>query len=219
MVRARSLEILSTMEGTAFKPMAGDRSAEVFLPSFLKFPGKTWKPILFFLPFPFLAAWLAMKKIRNVVYYLLITEDGVLEYSQFVFFMAGSVIAWRTAFGFLKARRRIHGILYSVFAAALLLIAMDEISLGQRLFSYGIPEYFKSHNVQQEITVHNIDLVQPLLMHLYVAVGLYGAFAWILLRKLPERRRPDLRWFVPDGYFAFYFLASKYAYTASAGRK
>lgn len=89
------------------------------------------------------------------VYYAVVQEDEVLEWSTFWAFLLSAV-----AFG--AAARRYHAYesrfpWYLVAVSAFcFVVAMEEISWLQRVAGYRPPDYFLEHNFQQEFNFHNV---------------------------------------------------------------
>ena len=88
-------------------------------------------------------------------YYFTIQEDEYLEWSSFWAFLLAAVAYIRTAANYRTATRRLPWFLYGV-ALFCFIVAMEEISWGQRLFGYRPPTYFLAHNYQQEFNFHNV---------------------------------------------------------------
>ena len=73
------------------------------------------------------------------------------------------------------------------FIAGCLLIALEEISWGQRLFGYQPPDVFLTDNYQQEFNLHNfadVDLRKAMLMVLLAGFGV----AWPISARHPSLR-------------------------------
>jgi len=92
---------------------------------------------------------------NSELYYELVQEDGTLEWMTFwAFFLA--------AIGFVLAARSQKsagaGMPWLTLGLALFsfVVAMEEISWGQRILGYRPPEYFLQQNFQQEFNVHNV---------------------------------------------------------------
>jgi len=87
-------------------------------------------------------------------YQRVVQEDEILEWITFWSFVVAAGIHWRTA---IESRRR--GARLPWFLAGLglfcLLVALEEISWGQRLLGYRPPDYFLAENYQQELNLHN----------------------------------------------------------------
>ena len=106
----------------------------------------------------------------------------------------------------LKHKRPLQGLPFFALAIGLLLVSLEEISWGQRIFGLTNPDYFKQHNVQGEISLHNLDTVQPFLNRIYVLTGGYGAFAWIWVSRTRAARDRGLDLMVPDWFLSSYFV-------------
>jgi hypothetical protein len=63
-----------------------------------------------------------------------------------------------------------------------LLVAMEEISWGQRLFAYRPPTYFLEHNFQQELNLHNVASTGLRKLALTAIIAGYGIVLPLLLR-------------------------------------
>lgn len=88
-------------------------------------------------------------------YYESVQEDQALEWASFwSFFVAGVtfIVAAR------RQRRTTGAVPWFFVGLALfcVLVAMEEISWGQRVFGHRPPDYFLAENYQQEINLHNI---------------------------------------------------------------
>ena len=120
-----------------------------------------------------LVAIFGSKVLSPNIYQYFIKEDSLSEYAQSVFYLLGSVFALLTVSRCLRNRLYLHGTLYGILALGLFFIAMEEISWGQRIVGITNPDYFNKHNVQNELTLHNLDSVQPLLRHMFIAIGFW----------------------------------------------
>lgn len=90
------------------------------------------------------------------LYYLYVQEDGFLEWASFwAFLIAGGFFAFQTWKSY-----KTGGLKMSWFVAGLsvfcFIVAMEEISWGQRLLGYRPPTYFLANNYQQELNFHNV---------------------------------------------------------------
>jgi hypothetical protein len=89
-------------------------------------------------------------------------EDGWVEWWTFhAFFGAGLVTVWtlRGSFkrpGATPAPRWLYRSGLALLALFCLVVAMEEISWGQRLFGLKPPEFFLAENYQQELNLHNL---------------------------------------------------------------
>lgn len=107
------------------------------------------------------------------LYYRALQEDELLEWASFwAFFTAAA------AFVFHAIRQRRIGIKVPWFSAALALfcfvVAMEEISWGQRILGYRPPVYFLENNFQQEFNIHNVFATQLRKDALKIIIAGYG---------------------------------------------
>ncbi len=88
------------------------------------------------------------------LYYLAVQEDEYVEWTTFWAFTGAALIylyrALRPAFDWRS------GCFIIGLAIFCILVAMEEISWGQRIIGYRPPEYFLDYNFQQELNLHNV---------------------------------------------------------------
>lgn len=87
--------------------------------------------------------------------YFTVQEDEFLEWATFWSFALASVVFFLSANRQYKSERRIPWFLAGV-GLFCLVVAMEEISWGQRLLGYRPPVYFLEENFQQELNFHNV---------------------------------------------------------------
>ncbi|MCP3956768.1 MAG: hypothetical protein GY719_02830 [bacterium] len=101
-----------------------------------------------------LYAWIVRDFSRDF-YYLSAQEDEYMEWGTFWAFMLacglGVYAAWRQR----RATGQLPWFLLGV-SLFCFVVAMEEISWGQRMFGYRPPVYFLENNFQQELNVHNV---------------------------------------------------------------
>lgn len=161
--------------------------------------------VLFLLPLVLLVAMVLLKLEAPLHYKSLVREDGLVENLQFLLFFGAGVVAILAGRRLGAAGLKLHCGLYWLLGIGLLVVAMDEISWGQRLFGIATPERVAAVNLQNELTVHNLE---PLMIYLHVAylcVGAYGSFAWLLNAIRPPAERSLRRFVIADWYLASYF--------------
>ena len=90
-----------------------------------------------------------------VAYYRGVQEDGILEWASFWAFALASAVALYGALAQRRATQRLPWFLMAV-AVFCLVVAMEEISWGQRVLGYRPPPYFLAQNYQQELNFHNV---------------------------------------------------------------
>ena len=92
------------------------------------------------------------------VFTYLIIEDSWVEYGTFVcYILAAGLLMWA-----IKSDRSLLKFGYVMMVLAFFMIAMEEISWGQRLFHIKTPEALARLNVQSELNLHNMDRDIPI---------------------------------------------------------
>lgn len=129
--------------------------------------------------------WLAA--VHPDLYYRSVQEDQALEWASFwSFFIAGGV------FFVAAMRQRKHTGAFPWFLIGIALfcviVAMEEISWGQRVFGHRPPDYFLAENFQQELNLHNIAGTGLRLFAFRSIVLGYGVLL-PLLALIPAARR------------------------------
>jgi hypothetical protein len=167
-------------------------------------------PVILFLLFLYIKIELPQ------TYASIIQEDSLVENAQVVFYLISAGLSFFVSMKFLKNKMTLHGILYFVLAVGLLFTALEEISWGQRIFNIETPVYFKRHNFQKELSLHNLYAVQPMLHNLYIIIGAYGAFAWIFTYPFFSGTKTNdqsiVNYVVPDWYISSYFFFTFFIY-------
>ena len=176
------------------------------------------KILVFLFPIAVFLIILCVKFFSPHAYSLWIQEDSVIEYAQALFYLISSILSLLVSIKFLKNKLAVHGVLYSILAFSLLFIFVEEISWGQRIFNIATFDYFQQHNYQQEISIHNLRIIQiPLLIKIYMLVGAYGSFAWIFVRLFAPGAKANfnhmINFVVPDWFISSYFFFVFFIYT------
>jgi hypothetical protein len=129
-------------------------------------------------------------------YYLSVQEDEYLEWSSFWAFLLAAAAFVRRASGF---RRTTHVFPWFLYGVALFcfIVAMEEISWGQRLFGYRPPAYFLEYNFQQELNFHNVIETDYRKLALTLVIAGYG-----ILLPLAARFGFVREWFTRLGIVA-----------------
>jgi hypothetical protein len=114
-----------------------------------------------------------------------VVEDGWVEWSTVLALLAGALLCSRR---FVRAvGRRAFGPAATalLLALAFTLGAGEELSWGQRVFGYGSTEFFRAHNTQGEMTLHNLQLGETRLNQLVFSNGLgLALLLWVLIVPL-----------------------------------
>lgn len=88
-------------------------------------------------------------------YYSLVQEDGLVEWVTVVSLVLTSVLSMACAHRWHRILQRVPWF-YIGLGLFCIFFAGEELSWGQRLFSYQPPDYFLEYNSQQELNVHNL---------------------------------------------------------------
>lgn len=126
------------------------------------------------------------------VFASLCKEDHLVENLQFLLFLAAGISAVWLSTRFWRNGDRFIAAAYALFGAFCILIAMEEISWGQRILDFKTPEGLKKDNVQDEFNIHNLEPIQELLFLFYSLVGAFACISAVLW-LVPALRRQ--RWF------------------------
>lgn len=161
-----------------------------------------------YFPFFFIGSLIALKAASNEIYWkVMAMEDGPAEYLTSLVLLVASGLAALIAIRFVRNRQVGSATWTAIgFALVFFVVAMEEISWGQRVFSVQSPDFFAAHNYQGEITLHNFLSRYPLHM-MFILAGLYGAFAWKFFPKKWYENYPGVAQFlVPSRLLQWYFL-------------
>ena len=125
------------------------------------------------------------------------SEDGPLEWIQFIEYASSSLLAFII---FLKKRNKkeINSIIWIFLACLLFLIAGEEISWGESLTGIGITS-ISNLNVQGETNFHNLPFFHNYLLDpvFEITCIFLGWFGWRRFTKLN---------YLPDKYLSLFFL-------------
>jgi hypothetical protein len=174
--------------------------------SYLKF-------LFFISPLILFLFFLGIKIVFPSTYTSLIQEDGAIEYLQAFLYCLSSIFAFLVSSICLKNKFFFIGILYVVLAFGLLFVTLEEISWGQRIFTFANPDYFSQNNTQNELSFHNLKPIQRYLHKFYILTGAYGAFAWLFLSRKKMKYHTILTFVVPDWFISSSFVFVFFIYT------
>ena len=150
------------------------------------------------------------------LYLSLIQENSIIEYLQVMSYFLASIIAFLTARIFFRKKINLLAAAYFILAFLLLFVSFEEVSWGQFLFSISLPEFFIRNNAQGELTIHNLYFLQSKLSFIYILVGIYGAFAWIInfFFLSPKKTNPTriLNFIIPEWFLSPYFFSCFFIY-------
>lgn len=165
------------------------------------------KILIFLLPIALFLVFLFLKIAYAQTYFGLIQEDSPVEDAQAFFYFVSFTLFFLSARRLFKNQFHLLSALHLMLAIGLLLVFFEELSWGQRIFHLGSGEYFIAHNLQNEISLHNLDVIQPLVHKSYLLLGAYGTFAWLLLRLPILKSKPETHvahFLIPDWFLSSY---------------
>lgn len=106
-------------------------------------------------------------------YYFSIQEDEYIEWASFWAFALAGIVAFVVARNYARDTGRLPWYFVGI-GLFCLLVAMEEISWGQRVFGFRPPVYFLEHNYQQELNVHNVFATDLRKLTLLLIIAGYG---------------------------------------------
>lgn len=125
----------------------------------------------------------------KAVYKLYTEEDGIAEYAQAILYAVSFVLSILVMRHHSQAKNRLITALYFLLTCGLFFMVGEEISWGQRIFSWSTPETLQSINKQEETNLHNIHGVGSTFKWIQCLVGAYGTFLPLLLLWKPNAFR------------------------------
>ncbi len=134
------------------------------------------------------------------------SEDGPLEWIQFLEYFLSSILAF---YIFFKSYRKtsLNSLIWLVFGICCFLISGEEISWGERITGLSL-DFISQTNVQGETNFHNLPffhnyLLDPLFEILCLFLGWFGWRKWPKLDALPAKHLSLFFLFVALFYFYF----------------
>ena len=150
------------------------------------------------------------RKIDYKGYRALTAEDCFVEYATALVYLIASITGAMISIRLFRNKRKQLAVVYVFLSLTMFFVCGEEVSWAQRIIDAETPEFFQEHNVQGELSLHNLYPVQKMLHKGYVVVGLCGAFLWvtgtILKKKLKAKNDHWLDYLVPDWYLMLFFL-------------
>jgi hypothetical protein len=169
----------------------------------------TWAVVLF--PVVFVTG-MGIGKLMPRLYRFAVREDSLVEWATAIAYVVAAIFAGALARHLWRRRDRLYAALYGLLTLGFFLIAMEEISWGQRIFDFSTPGSFGAINAQGEMNFHNWSSFP--LHEAYIVVGLYGAFARIIAMPILGRRYRKLVELLTAPYSLFLYFAIPLAYYA-----
>ena len=134
------------------------------------------------------AAFLFHPATRGAMLWLL-KENHPVELLTFAAAMTGGILGLRLARRSRKQGEKalVFGF-YALFSAALIIVGLEEAAWGQQFFGFDVPAAWRSINVQDEATLHNITGVQGRTEIFRLIFGL-GGLVGVWLSSRPHIQR------------------------------
>ncbi len=142
------------------------------------------KPAIFWFPFTFLFLLFVVRTLSWPHYVRIVQEDSIIEYSTAFIYTITAVVAIYIGVALIRKKNVYLGVCCFFGATAFLFVSIEEISWGQRILNIESPEYFLDNNLQEEITLHNLEPFQKPLHYAYMAVCLWCLIGRMLIPKL-----------------------------------
>lgn len=129
------------------------------------------------------AGLLVLTRLDKELYRFLLDEDGPIEWLTVAFcfaaFVGGIGVSLRRA----RAGFPGQAVIFGIAGVVMLLVAIEEISWGQRVFGIETPEFFETANKQRELNIHNIGITLSIVNFGMMLVGAYGATIGFINRR------------------------------------
>ncbi len=118
-----------------------------------------------------------------------VMEDGLLQWLQVVALVMGMSLCFRRVYVLRSQKTVLFLVMTFLLGLLLFFAAGEEISWGQRIFGIASPEWFSTHNAQEEINVHNLVAGGAKLNKVIFSTGLGILMFLYLLVLSPLYRR------------------------------
>ncbi|QCS48238.1 hypothetical protein FEK30_01625 [Picosynechococcus sp. PCC 11901] len=170
---------------------------------------KTKQKILL-VPFVFVAVVVILKvALGNTDDYIEIySEGGLFEYGTVFAFFIATGIGILIARCFFQKKQFFLGGAYCFYSFCFFVVGGEEVSWGQRLFGWQLPEFFEEYNVKGELTLHNLVWLNDywgdgiILICALIALGVL--YALIRQKDSPALAR-KLKYLIPGSYLLSFF--------------
>ena len=130
-------------------------------------------------------------------------EDGFIEYSTVVLLLASVVLVFFRWKKFRSTQTWKFTLVSWLIIVTFLFVAGEEVSWGQRIFNLETTDYFKEHNTQEELNLHNLMVgdvkINKLIFGLILttAILIYTVLVPILYTRFTGIKRLLDAWYIP----------------------
>jgi len=140
------------------------------------------------------------------VFWNLIKEDSILEYTQFIFYFLAAIGAFRNFLQLKKNKsNKTYSILFLLLSIGLIFISLEEISYGQRIFGWKTPSEIQKVNIQKETNIHNI-FSYNINEIVYILISFYGIFSEKIVNIFFKKKKQKLSILIVPRFLLFYFI-------------
>ncbi len=166
-----------------------------------------WARFHFWMPLALSLSVLA-SKVYQPAYHFFIQEDGLLEWGTFLFAAMAAFAAGRTTCSRATDGYPVQAIMYGMLMLALIFLAGEEISWGQRILGFETPDSLQGINKKNEANLHNIGRFLSWTPLITLVAGLLGSFAWTVNRRIRIERliEDGGKYFIPPYFVCTSFL-------------
>jgi len=156
--------------------------------------------------FPLLFALSLYFELRNGWKFLLFSyqQEAPGEALQAMLLLFSAIIAFYIFYN-TKQNKKVK-ILHLAIGTVLLFLFLEETSYLQRVFLFQTPGFIEDRNYQNEATLHNLAGVQEKTVLLYILIGLYGTFSWILLYVPSIKEGNFIKFIITPRVTIFYYF-------------
>lgn len=150
--------------------------------------------------------WIFIAYLNKPMATSLVHEGGIIQWLQFFLLVMTALYCLKVVVGngrFYESREIKFSFL--IFFFLTVIVAFEEISWGQGVFGIATPDFIKQINIQNEITIHNLNCFQRYRHWLLILFGLTG-LSLIYLRQKHGNTLPKWVLFLsPPKFFTLGF--------------
>ena len=149
---------------------------------------------------------------RNDFYNFFAGEDGPIEYATSIVYFLSFVFSVILTVIFIRQKKNLLAILFLLLSIPFFIIAMEEISWGQRIFDVENTGFFLD-NLQNETNFHNLPIINEYLKFYFLIVSAVGFISWVFFtysNKLKDKSYT--KYFVPPTFTILYLISVLFYY-------
>ncbi len=130
-------------------------------------------------------------------------EDGAVEYATVLLLLASCLLVGYRWFTYNRAQPIRFTLVSALIIFSFFFVAGEELSWGQRILGLETTEYFKQHNAQEELNLHNLVVegvkINKLIFGLILTtvIIIYLVLIPILYHKMKSASYLIDKWYIP----------------------